>query len=51
MPSGGKRDGAGRKLGSKTTNNTTTFYVRCTEKEKQLLKDFLTKLRKSTPKI
>lgn len=51
MPSGGKREGAGRKLGSKTTSYTATFYVRCTEKEKQLLKEFLTKLRKPTHKI
>ena len=51
MPRGGKREGAGRKQGSNKTNYTTTFYVRCTEEEKELLKNFLAKIRNSNPKI
>ena len=46
MAQGGKRINAGRKKGSKTSNNNTTFYARCTEEEKTLLKDFLKKIRK-----
>lgn len=45
MSSGGYRPNAGRKKGSKTSNNSTTFYARCTEKEKKLLKEFLKKIR------
>ena len=45
MARGGKREGAGRPLGSKVTKNTTMFYVRCSEEEKQKLKKFLEKLR------
>ena len=51
MPRGGKREGAGRKQGSKTTNYSTTFYVRCTEDEKELLKNFLAKIRNLNYKI
>lgn len=43
---GGSRLGAGRKKGSKKTNYTATFYARCTEKEKELLKKYLEELRK-----
>lgn len=38
MPRGGKREGAGRKVGSKTSNYTTSFYARCTEQEKEFLR-------------
>ncbi len=41
MPRGGYRPNAGRKKG----NNSATFYARCTEEEKKLLKEFLKKIR------
>ncbi len=47
MPRGGKREGSGRKQGSKTSNNTTVFYANCTQTEKELLKFFLDLLRKT----
>lgn len=42
---GGFRPGAGRKPGVKTSKNTTVFYAKCTEEEKQKLKDYLKNLR------
>lgn len=42
---GGFRVGAGRKKGTKTSKNTTVFYAKCTEEEKQKLKEFLKGLR------
>lgn len=42
---GGARPGAGRKKGSKTSNNTEVFYAKCTKEEKQKLSEYLKKLR------
>ena len=50
LPQGGKREGAGRKQGSKVSNNTTTFFARCTEVEKDYLKKYLEQIRKTENK-
>lgn len=42
---GGARPGAGRKKGSKTSNNTEVFYAKCTKEEKQKLSEYLKNLR------
>lgn len=47
MSQGGKREGAGRKPGTKTSNNVTTFYARCTQEEKQLLQEYLKNIRQN----
>ncbi len=50
MAQGGKRINAGRKPGSKTSNNTTTFFARCTEEEKTFLKNSLENFRQNSKK-
>lgn len=47
MPRGGKREGAGRKQGSKTSNYTTSFYARCTQQEKEFLRFILEWFRRN----
>jgi hypothetical protein len=42
---GGKRNGAGRPVGSKVSDKTETFYRKVTPKEKTLLAEYLKKLR------
>ena len=42
---GGKRIGAGRKAGVKTSKNTCVFYAKCTEEEKNKLSEYLKKIR------
>ncbi len=41
---GGKREGSGRKKGSKT-EQTVVFYARVTPEQKILLQDYLKKLK------
>lgn len=45
MPSGGKREGAGRKIGSATSDRTAQFTKRITPVEKVMLEEYLNKLR------
>ena len=47
MARGGKREGAGRKQDSKTSKNTTSFYARCTETEKEFLRFILEWFRRN----
>ena len=42
---GGKRIGAGRKAGVKTSKNICVFYAKCTEEEKNKLSEYLKKIR------
>jgi hypothetical protein len=44
MPRGGKREGAGRPVGS-TKSETVVFYKRVLPEEKRLLEEYLKKLR------